>query len=66
MSASLWIRISLTRTLRFRTSRRAARAAGFTGNTSQGPLLTYMAFKSRLQGFAVKLVAGALVGEKAT
>ena len=41
-----------------------ARAAGFTGNTSQGPLLTYMAFKSRLQAFAVKLVAGALVGEK--
>ena len=28
------------------------------------PLLTYMSFKSRLQAFAVKLVAGALVGEK--
>jgi hypothetical protein len=41
-----------------------ARAAGFTGNTSQGPLLTYMAFKSRVQAFAVKLVAGALVGDK--
>ena len=41
-----------------------ARAAGFTGNTSQGTLLTYMSFKSRLQGFAVKLVARALVGEK--
>ena len=41
-----------------------ARAAGFTGNTSQSPLLTYMAFKSRLQAFAVKLVAGALIGEK--
>ena len=41
-----------------------ARAAGFTGDTSQGPLLTYMSFKSRLQAFAVKLVAGALVGEK--
>ena len=41
-----------------------ARAAGFTGNTSQGLLLTYMSFKSRLQAFAVKLVAGALVGEK--
>ncbi len=40
------------------------RAAGFTGNTSQSPLLTYMSFKSRLQAFAVKLVAGALVGEK--
>ncbi len=41
-----------------------ARAAGFTGNTSQSPLLTYMAFKSRVQAFAVKLVAGALIGEK--
>ncbi len=41
-----------------------ADAAGFTGNTSQGVLLTYMAFKSRLQAFAVKLAAGALVGEK--
>ena len=41
-----------------------ARAAGFTGSASQGALLTYMAFKSRLQAFAVKLVAGALVGEK--
>ena len=40
------------------------RAADFTGNTSQGLLLTYMEFKSRLQAFAVKLVAGALVGEK--
>ena len=46
------IRTSLTRTLRFRTSRRAARAAGFTGNTSQGTLLTYMTIKSRVQGFA--------------
>ena len=41
-----------------------ARAADFTGNTSQSPLLTYMSFKSRLQAFAVKLVAGTLVGEK--
>ena len=41
-----------------------ARAAGFTGNTSQGTLLTYMAFKSRVQGFAVKHVAGALIGDK--
>ncbi len=40
------------------------RAAGFTGHTSQSPLLTYMSFKSSLQAFAVKLVAGALVGEK--
>ena len=36
-----------------------ARAAGFTGNTSQGPLLTYMTFKSRLQAFALKLVGKA-------
>ena len=41
-----------------------ARAAGFTGDTSQGTLLTYMSFKSRLQAFALKLVAGALVGDK--
>lgn len=41
-----------------------ARAAGVTGNTTQGTLLTYMAFKSRAQGFAVKHLAGALVGEK--
>jgi hypothetical protein len=41
-----------------------ARAAGFTGNTSQGTLLTYMSFKSRVQSFAVKLVAGALIGDK--
>ena len=40
------------------------RAASFTGNASQGTLLTYMAFKSRLQAFAVKRVAGAMVGEK--
>ena len=44
--------------------RAAARAAGFTGHTSQGTLLTYMTFKSRLRAFAVKLVAGALVGEQ--
>ena len=43
-----------------------ARAAGVTGNTTQGTLLTYMAFKSRAQGFAVKHLAGALVGEKGT
>jgi hypothetical protein len=41
-----------------------ARAAGFSGNTSQNTLLTYLAFKSRGQAFAVKLVAGALVGDK--
>ena len=32
-----------------------ASAAGFTGNTSQSPLLTYMSIKSRLRGFALKL-----------
>ena len=42
----------------------AARAAGFTGSTSQSNLLTYMSFKSRLQGFVLKLVGKALVGEK--
>ena len=41
-----------------------ARAAGFTGNTPHGTLLTYMAIKSRLQGFVLKLVGPALVGEK--
>ena len=42
-----------------------ARAAGFTGTTSQGTLLTYMTFKGPVQGFAVKLVAGALIADKA-
>ena len=42
----------------------AARAAGVTGKTSQAPLLTYMAFKSRVQGFVLKLVAKALLAEK--
>ncbi len=42
----------------------AARAAGFKGNTLQSPLLIYMAFKSRVQGFVMKLVGPALVGEK--
>ena len=32
-----------------------AHAAGFTSNTSQSPLLTYMTVKSRLQGIALKL-----------
>ncbi len=41
-----------------------ARAAGFTGNTSQAPLLTYMSFKSRVQGFGLKLLGPALIGEK--
>ena len=43
-----------------------ARAAGFTGNTSQSPLLTYWTFKSRLQAFALKLVAEALIGRQGT
>ena len=41
-----------------------ARAAGFTGDTSQGLLLTYMTIQSRLQAFALKLVGKALIGEK--
>ncbi len=41
-----------------------ASAAAFTGDTSQGTLLTYVTFKSRVQAFAVKLVAGALMGDK--
>ena len=41
-----------------------ARAAGFTGNVSQSPLLTYMTIKSRLQAFALKLVGKAIVGTK--
>ena len=44
--------------------RECARAAGFTGSTSQGTLLTYMTFKSRVRGFASKLVAPALIGKK--
>ena len=56
--------LSLTRTLRFRTSRKRARAAGVTGKTSQAPLLTYMAFESRVQGFVMKLVGKALVGKE--
>jgi hypothetical protein len=42
----------------------AARAAGFMGNTSQGPLLTYMSFKSRVQGFLLKLLGPVVIGEK--
>ena len=44
----------------------AARAAGFTGNTQQSPWLPYMVFKSRLQGFALKTLGPALMGEKAS
>ena len=42
----------------------SARAAGFTGKTSQGTLLTYMPFKSRVQGVVMKHVAKAVFGEK--
>ncbi len=42
----------------------SARAADFTGSTEQGYLLMYWTFKSRLQAFALKLIAGAMVGEK--
>ncbi len=42
----------------------AARAAGFTGHTSQSPLLTYMSFKSRVQGFVLKTLGPVLLGEK--
>ena len=41
-----------------------ARAAGFTGGTSQAPLLTYMSVKSRRESFALKLVATRTVGSK--
>ena len=39
----------------------AASAAGFTGNTSQAPLLTYMSIKSRVQGFALKLAGRSIL-----
>ena len=42
----------------------AARAAGFTGNTQQHTLLTYMSFKSRLQGFVLKLVGNGIGGRE--
>ena len=41
-----------------------ARAAGFTGKTSQSPLLTYLSIKSRVQAFALKLVGKAVLGKK--
>ena len=44
--------------------KKLASAAGFKGTTSQAPLLTYMAFKSRLQGFVLKAVGPALIAEK--
>ncbi len=42
----------------------AARAAGFTGNTPRGYLLTYMSFKSRLQGFVLETFGKAVMGDK--
>ncbi len=42
----------------------AARAAGFTGTTSQGALLTYWTFKSRVQSFTTKIYAKAVIGDK--
>ncbi len=42
----------------------AAREAGVTGNTSQGYLLTYMSFKSRVQGIMLELLGPALLGKK--
>jgi hypothetical protein len=44
----------------------AARTAGFTGNIAQNTLLTYMVFKSRLQGFALKTIGRTLLNDKAT
>ena len=41
-----------------------ARAAGVTGKTAQAPLLTYMAFESRVEGFVLKLIGKALVGRE--
>ena len=41
-----------------------ARAAGFTGNTSQGALLTYMTIKSGVRDFALKLLGKHLIGKK--
>ena len=42
----------------------AARAAGFTGTTSQGALLTYWTFKSRSKSFTTKIYAKAVIGDK--
>ena len=42
----------------------SARAAAFTGTTSQNPLLTYMTFKSHLRATALKLIGPALVEKK--
>ena len=54
----------LTGTLRFRTSRHARVRRALPAIPRRAPCLTYMSFKSRVQSFAVKLVAGALIGDK--
>ena len=64
MSASLSIRISPTRTASVQDIKAPARAAGVTGKTTQAPLLTYMAFESRVQGFVLKLFGKALMGKE--
>ena len=64
MYANLSIRTLLTRTFRYRKSRSTPGEAGFTGSTSQAPLLTYMTVKSRREAFALKLVATKTVGSK--
>ena len=52
-------RISRTRTLRFRKSRRARVRRASTGNTSQGTLLTYMAFQvTRCEAFGFEAWSG--------
>ena len=43
----------------------SARSAGFTGNTLQGALLTFLSFKSRVRGAALKLVGSTLLHDKA-
>ena len=40
------------------------REAGFTGNASQNPLLTYMSFKSQLRASLLELVGPTVVGKK--
>ena len=43
----------------------SARAARFTGDTSQSPLLTYLSIKSRVEAFALKVVGKAVLGKRA-
>ena len=52
---------------RFGSGHQGSRSCGgLYGQYPAEHLLTYMAFKSRLQGFALKLVGKALMGEKGT